>query len=98
MKNFSPLHDYVLIEKIEKEKKTTGGILIPEKNDEKYFKGLVIETGPGKYNETKDTLKKINLEVNDKVICEKYSGIEIIDGKKKYTLIKEKNIIAKIKN
>jgi chaperonin GroES len=98
MTNFIPLQDYVQIEKIEKEKKTKGGILIPEQNDEKYLKGIVIEIGTGKFNQYTDKYKKINLSINDTIIYDKNSGIEIALEQKKYVLVQEQNIIAKIKN
>lgn len=98
MTKFIPLQDYVLIEKIEKEKKTKGGILIPEKNDEKYLNGTVVEVGTGKFNKYTDKYTKINLNINDTIIYDKYSGIEVALEQKKYVLVQEKNIIAKIKN
>jgi chaperonin GroES len=75
-----PLHDRVIVQRIDEEEKTKGGIIIPDTAKEKPQEGKVIAVGPGKIleNGTKTTL---DVKVGDKILFGKYSGSEIkIDG------------------
>ena len=78
--NVQPLNDRVLVLRVEKEEKTSGGIIIPDTAKEKPQEGKVVAAGPGKFNEEG---KRIPLEVKpgDRVLFGKYSGTEIkVDG------------------
>lgn len=77
--NIRPLHDRVIIERIE-ERTTAGGIIIPETSSEKPQRGRVTAAGPGKVEN--GTLQKLEVKVGDEVLFAKYSGTEIkVDGK-----------------
>jgi chaperonin GroES len=89
-----PLADRVIVEPLEKEEVTSGGILLPETAKEKPQEGLVVAVGPGRWDE--DGKKRVEMEVslNDKVIFAKYSGTEIKLDDKKYLILSEKDILA----
>ncbi|MFW6388306.1 MAG: co-chaperone GroES, partial [Desulfohalobiaceae bacterium] len=75
-----PLHDRVLLKRLEEEEKTKGGIIIPDTAKEKPIKGEVVATGPGKMS---DDGKRMELSVKpgDQVMFNKYAGTEIkIEG------------------
>ncbi len=89
-----PLADRVIIEPLEGEEKTAGGILLPETAKEKPQEGMVVAVGPGRWDE--DGKKRVEMEVslNDKVIYSKYSGSEVKIDDKKYLILSEKDILA----
>ncbi len=90
---FRPLHDRVLVRRIEAEEKTAGGIIIPDTAKEKPQQGEVIAVGPGKVS---DEGKRIEPEVKvgDKVLYGKYSGTEVtIDGEQ-YLILRESDVLA----
>jgi chaperonin GroES len=96
--NMRPLADRVIVEPLEKEETTSGGILLPETAKEKPQEGLVLAAGPGRWDE--DGKKRVPLEVavNDRVVFAKYSGTEIKLGDKKLLILGEKDILAVIDN
>ncbi len=96
--NLKPLADRVIVEPLEREETTAGGILLPETAKEKPQEGLVVAAGPGRWDE--DGKKRLPLEVavNDRVVYAKYSGTEIKLGDKKYLILGEKDILAVIEN
>ena len=78
--NFTPLHDRVLVRRLEGEEKTAGGIIIPDTAKEKPSQGEVIAVGPGGRDEA-GKLTPIDLKVGDVVLFGKWSGTEVkIDG------------------
>ncbi len=90
-----PLHDRVIVQSIEEEAKTKGGIIIPDTAKEKPQEGKVIAVGPGKIleNGTKTTL---DVKVGDKILFGKYSGSEIkIDGEE-FLMMREDDILGVI--
>jgi chaperonin GroES len=89
-----PLADRVLVEPLDQEEKTSGGILLPETAKEKPQEGLIVAIGPGRWDE--DGKKRVEMEVKlgDKVIFAKYSGTEIKIDDKKYLILGEKDILA----
>jgi chaperonin GroES len=89
-----PLADRVIVEPLDKEETTPGGILLPETAKEKPQEGLVVAVGPGRWDE--DGKKRVEMEValNDKVVFAKYSGTEIKIDDKKYLIMGEKDILA----
>ncbi len=89
-----PLADRVIVEPLEREEQTSGGIFLPETAKEKPQEGLVVAAGPGRWDE--DGKKRLPLEVavNDRVVYAKYSGTEIKLGDKKYLILGEKDILA----
>ena len=90
---FRPLHDRVLLKRIEPEGKTAGGIIIPDTAKEKPQQGKVIAVGTGKLD---DSGKKIpfNVKKGDQVLMPKYGGTEIkLDGKE-YQIMREEDILG----
>jgi len=78
---FRPLHDRVVIEPLESETKTAGGIIIPDTAKEKPSQGKVVATGPGARDET-GKVQKLDVKKGDTVLYGKWSGTEVkLDGK-----------------
>ena len=77
---FRPLHDRVLVRRIEAEEKTAGGIIIPDTAQEKPSEGEVVAVGEGAYNEDGDRIKP-DVKAGDRVLFGKWSGTEVkLDG------------------
>ena len=90
---FRPLHDRVVIERIDAEAKTTGGIIIPDTAQEKPQQGKVIAVGPGGRDES-GKLIPIDVQVGDRVLFGKWSGTEVtIDGQE-LLIMKESDIMG----
>lgn len=87
------LSDKIVIKRID-ERTTEGGILIPDTVGNKSQKGIVVAVGPGKYEDGK--LQKLQLNQNDSIIFNKYSGTEITVKGKDYLIIKEDDVLAVI--
>ncbi len=93
MMKVRPLHDRIIVQRLEEEEKTKGGIIIPDTAKEKPIEGKIIAVGAGKIN--KDG-KKVPLEVKkgDRVLYAKYGGTDVkIDGEE-YLIMKEDDILA----
>ena len=93
--NVTPLHDRVLIKRIEEKESVKGGIIIPDTAKEKPQEGEVIAVGAGKTNEEG---KRIALDVKagDRVLFGKYSGTEIKVDDEDYLILREDEILAKL--
>ena len=90
---FRPLHDRVVIERIDADDKTAGGIIIPDTAKEKPSQGKVIAVGPGGRDEA-GQLVPIDLKVGDRVLFGKWSGTEVkIDGTE-LLIMKESDIMG----
>ena len=91
---FRPLHDRVVVRRIEEDTKTAGGIIIPDTAKEKPIQGEVIAVGPGRRE--KGEAVPMELKVGDRVVYGKYSGTQVeLDGEE-IILIKEADVIAKL--
>lgn len=78
--NIRPLHDRVLVRRLEDDKKTPGGIVIPDTAAEKPMKGEIVSVGNGKLQDNGD-LRPLDVKAGDKVLFGKYSGTEVkMDG------------------
>jgi chaperonin GroES len=78
--SFRPLHDRVLVERIDQTDKTAGGIIIPETAQEKPMEGRVVSAGPGAKSED-GTVSPLDVQVGDRILFGKWSGTEVkIDG------------------
>ncbi|MBT5891624.1 MAG: chaperonin GroES [Gammaproteobacteria bacterium] len=78
--NIRPLHDRVIVKRMEEERTTPGGIVIPDSAAEKPSKGEVLSVGNGKLLDSGE-LRALDLNVGDKVLFGKYSGTEVkVDG------------------
>ena len=90
---FRPLHDRVVVTRIDAEEKTTGGIIIPDTAKEKPQQGEVIAVGPGGRDES-GKLIPIDVKAGDRVLFGKWSGTEVkIDGDE-YLIMKESDIMG----
>ncbi|AER57467.1 co-chaperone GroES [Pseudoxanthomonas spadix] len=93
MSNIKPLFDRVVIKRMEEEKLSAGGIVIPDSAAEKPIKGEVVAVGPGKVLDN-GTVRAPQVKVGDKVLFGKYSGTEVkLDGTD-YLVVKEEDIFA----
>jgi chaperonin GroES len=90
-----PLHDRVLLKRIEEQEVKRGGIIIPDTAKEKPQEALVIEVGKGRVND-KGVVIPMDVKKGDKVLIGKYSGTEVnIDGEE-HIILREEEILAKI--
>jgi len=90
---FRPLHDRVVVRRIEQEEKTTGGIIIPDTAKEKPQEGEVIAVGPGARSED-GTIHALDVKAGDRILFGKWSGTEVkIDGQE-LLIMKESDIMG----
>ena len=92
---FRPLHDRVVITRIDAEDKTAGGIIIPDTAKEKPSEGKVISVGPGGRDEAGKIIP-IDLKVGDRVLFGKWSGTEVKIEGVEYLIMKESDIMGVI--
>ena len=92
---FRPLHDRVVIERIDPEAKTAGGIIIPDTAKEKPQQGKVVGVGPGGRDEA-GKLIPIDLQVGDRVLFGKWSGTEVKIEGTDLLILKESDIMGVI--
>ncbi len=93
--NIRPLHDRVIVKRMEEERTTPGGIVIPDNAAEKPIKGEVVAVGNGKILENGE-VRPLDVKVGDKVLYGKYAGTEIkIDGEE-YLVMREDDIVGVI--
>ena len=91
-----PLGDRVLVEPLEAEDKTSGGIIIPDTAKEKQQRGKVVAIGKGRVNDD-GKVTPLEVKVNDQVLFGRYSGSEIKIGASDYLIIKEDDILGIIR-
>ncbi len=93
--SFRPLHDRVLIQPVEQDQKTKGGIIIPDTAKEKPVEGKVVAAGPGARDE-QGKLRPLDVKVGDRVLYGKWSGTEVkVDGED-LLIVKESDIMGVI--
>ena len=92
---FRPLHDRVLVRRIEADEKTSGGIIIPDSAKEKPQEAKVIALGTGKKGDD-GKVTPFEVKVGDRVLISKYGGTEVKLDDKKYTLVREDDILGVI--
>ena len=90
---FRPLHDRVLVKRIESEEKTKSGIIIPDTAKEKPMEGEVVSTGSGIRQEN-GTITPLDVKAGDRVLFGKWSGTEIKLDNKDYLVMKESDIMG----
>ena len=90
---FRPLHDRVVLERIDAEEKTAGGIIIPDTAKEKPSQGEITAVGPGGRDET-GKLIPMDVKVGDRVLFGKWSGTEVRIGGVEYLIMKESDILG----
>src|SRR5690606_19383152 len=90
---FRPLHDRVVVKRVEERQKTAGGIIIPDTAKEKPQEGEVVAVGPGARNEKGET-QALDVKVGDRILFGKWSGTEVkLDGQE-YLIMKESDIMG----
>jgi chaperonin GroES len=90
-----PLDDRILVEPLEAEEKTAGGILLPDTAKEKPQRGKVVAAGPGKLRDSGERTA-LSVKVGDEVLFGRYAGSEIKEGGKEYKVMRESDILAKV--
>ena len=88
-----PLHDRIIVERIEEETKTAGGLIIPDTAKEKPQQGKVIAVGKGKVTEDGKVLG-MDVKVGDRVLFGKYAGTEIKIEGKEYMMMREDDVLG----
>jgi chaperonin GroES len=92
-----PLHDRIIVKRVEEEEKTKGGIIIPDTAKEKPITGTIIAVGSGKSESKGNEKMPLDVKEGDKVLFSKYAGTEVtIDGEE-LLIMKEEDIIAIVK-
>ncbi|GAB4066631.1 co-chaperone GroES [Ancylobacter sonchi] len=90
---FRPLHDRIVVKRIDAEEKTAGGIIIPDSAKEKPSQGEVVSVGPGARDEA-GKLVPLDVKAGDKVLFGKWSGTEVkLDGTD-YLIMKESDVMG----
>jgi len=90
---FRPLHDRILVERVESEEKTAGGIILPDTAKEKPQQGKIISVGTGKRTEDGKVLP-MELKAGDTILFGKYSGTEIKIEGNEYLIMKEDDVLG----
>jgi chaperonin GroES len=88
-----PLDDWIIVEQHEAEDKTPGGILLPEQAKEKPTRGTVLAVGPGKMLKSGNR-GPLSVKAGDAVFYRKYSCTEVEIDSKKYTIVRENDVLA----
>ena len=95
--NIRPLHDRVVVRRIDAENKTAGGIIIPDNAQEKPIQGEVLAVGDGAVLENGER-RPLDLKVGDRVLFGKYSGTEVKLGDEELLVMRESDIMAVIED
>ena len=88
-----PLHDRVLVKRVDEDEKTAGGIIIPDTAKEKPMQGMVIATGAGKVNDD-GKVTPLDVKKGDKVLFGKYAGTEIQLEGDEHLIIREDDVLV----
>jgi chaperonin GroES len=91
--NLKPLGDRVVVEHVEQEEKTAGGVFLPDTAKEKPQEGRVLAVGTGRVLDNGNTLP-VSVKVGDRILYSKYSGSEIKLAGTEYLIISEKDVLA----
>lgn len=91
--NIRPLHDRVVVRRLEEERKSAGGIVIPDTVKEKPIQGQVVAVGHGKILED-GKVRPLDVKVGDKVLFGKYSGTEVKIGNDELLVMREEDIMG----
>lgn len=91
--NIRPLHDRVIVRRLEEERKSPGGIVIPDTVKEKPVQGEVVAVGKGKIMED-GKIRPLDVKVGDKILFGKYSGTEVKVGNEELLVMREEDIMG----
>ena len=90
---FRPLGPRIVVERVEHEQKTSGGIIIPDTAQEKPTQGRVMAVGPG-HRDDKGTIVPLEVKEGDLILFKKWGGDEIKVGDKEYLIMKEEDVLG----
>ena len=93
MSGFRPLHDRVLVRRVEAEERTRGGIIIPDTAKEKPIEGEVLAVGPGARDET-GKIVPLDVKAGDRVLFGKWAGTEVVIDGEERIIMKESDIFG----
>ena len=93
--NVTPLHDRVLVRRLEEKETVKGGIIIPDSAKEKPQEGEVVAVGAGKLNDKGERIH-LDVKVGDRILFGKYSGNDIKIDDEEFLILKEDEILAKL--
>ena len=91
--NFKPLHDRVLVRRVESDERTPGGIILPDTAQEKPMEGEVLEVGTGARDES-GKLVPLDVKKGDKILFGTWSGTEVKMNGEEYLIMKESDIMG----
>ncbi len=92
-----PLHDRILVTRLQEEDKTKGGIIIPDSAKEKPAEGKVISAGNGKILENGE-IRALDVKEGDRILFSKYSGTEVKIGGEDYLIMREDDVLGIIED
>ena len=92
---FTPLHDRVLVERVEGEEKTAGGLIIPDSAKEKPAEGMIVSVGAGLRDDGGERIA-MDVKKGDKILFGKWSGTEVTVDGKELLIMKENDILGVI--
>ncbi|NGZ05279.1 MAG: co-chaperone GroES [Magnetococcales bacterium] len=92
---FQPMHDRILVKRIEQEEKTAGGIILPDTAREKPVQGAVLAVGKGAH-QPDGTLRPLEVRIGDRVLFGKYSGTEVKMNGEEYLILRESDLMGVI--
>lgn len=95
-KNFRPLHDRVLVRRVDEDEKSAGGIIIPDTAKEKPSQGEILAAGPGARDET-GKIVKLDVKVGDRILFGKWSGTEVTLDGEELIIMKESDVMGVLK-
>lgn len=90
---FTPLHDRVVVRRVESEEKTKGGLIIPDSAKEKPAEGMVVAVGAGARDDDGDRIK-MDVKAGDKILFGKWSGTEVTLDGEELLIMKESDIMG----
>ena len=88
-----PLHDRVLVKRLDEEDKTKGGIIIPDSAKEKPIMGKIVSVGKGKVRDD-GTVAPLDVKKGDKILFSKYGGTDVTVGEEEYLILREDDILG----
>ncbi len=91
--SFRPLHDRILVRRVESQEKTKGGIIIPDTAKEKPSEGEVVAVGPGARNEA-GQIQALDVKAGDRILFGKWSGTEIKINSEDLLIMKESDVLG----
>lgn len=92
-----PLHDNILVERLEETETTKGGIIIPDSAKEKPAQGVVVAVGGGRHDE-KGKVVPMEVKKGDRILFSKYAGTEVNIGDEEYLIMREDDVLAIIED